>query len=138
MCSKVQGLHNLKLYLSGFGYLNYQHTPNHVNSNKNDEFGEELEVALKKYQSYYHLNSTGTLDAPTVSQMLMPRCGQPNIKSSHNHETKLLHIVSHYQFFNHSPRWPPSKSHLTQGRTHIGATGVPGPQSFKKIVDSIY
>ncbi|KAJ0754479.1 putative interstitial collagenase [Helianthus annuus] len=45
--------------------------------------------------------------------MLMPRCGQPDIKSSHNHETKLLHIVSHYQFFNHSPRWPPSKSHLT-------------------------
>ncbi|KAJ0817073.1 putative gelatinase A [Helianthus annuus] len=76
-------------------------------------FGEELEVALKKYQSYYHLNATGTLDAPTVSQMLMPRCGQPDIKSSHNHETKLLHIVSHYQFFNHSPRWPPSKSHLT-------------------------
>ncbi|KAI3784765.1 hypothetical protein L1987_43870 [Smallanthus sonchifolius] len=111
--SKVQGLHQVKLYLARFGYLNYQRTPDNVNPLQNDEFDEELEAAVKDYQSFYHLNATGTLDGPTISQMLMPRCGRPDKGSSHNHETKLLHIVSHYQFFPNSPRWPPSKSHLT-------------------------
>ncbi|KAJ0894359.1 putative matrilysin [Helianthus annuus] len=109
--SKVQGLHNLKLYLARFGYLNYQHTPNHVNSNENDEFDEELEAALKDYQNFHHLNPTGMLDEPTVSQMLMPRCGVPDKKISNNHESKLLHIVSHYTFFPNSPRW--GKNRLT-------------------------
>ncbi|KAI3726058.1 hypothetical protein L1987_65855 [Smallanthus sonchifolius] len=110
--SKVQGLHNLKLYLARFGYLNYQHTPNHVNA-ENDEFDQKLEAALKSYQNFYHLNASGTLDGPTVSQMIMPRCGQPDKKISHKHGKSLLNIVSHYQFFPNSLRWPPSKSHLT-------------------------
>ncbi|KAM0033639.1 putative matrilysin [Helianthus debilis subsp. tardiflorus] len=111
--SKVQGLHNLKLYLARFGYLDYQHTPNRVNSNENDEFDEELEAALKDYQNFYHLNATGMLDEPTVSQMLMPRCGVPDKKTSHNHKTNPLHIVSHYTFFPNNPRWPPRKRGLT-------------------------
>ncbi|KAJ0754475.1 putative matrilysin [Helianthus annuus] len=108
--TKVQGLHGLKLYLARFGYLNYQHTPNHVNE-EDDEFDQELETALKSYQNFYHLNASGALDGPTVSQMIMPRCGQPDKKSSHIHGKKLLHIVSRYQFFPGSPRW--DKSHLT-------------------------
>ncbi|KAI3784767.1 hypothetical protein L1987_43872 [Smallanthus sonchifolius] len=56
--SKVQGLHEVKLYLAQFGYLNYQHTPDHVNPYENDEFDEELEAAVKDYQSFYHLNAT--------------------------------------------------------------------------------
>ncbi|KAI3726055.1 hypothetical protein L1987_65852 [Smallanthus sonchifolius] len=111
--SKVQGLHEVKLYLARFGYLNYQRTHDHVNPLQNNEFDEELEAAVKDYQSFYHLNATGTLDGPTISQMLMPRCGQPDKENSHNHETKLLHTVSHYQFFQNRPRWPQSKSHLT-------------------------
>ncbi|KAI3726054.1 hypothetical protein L1987_65851 [Smallanthus sonchifolius] len=111
--SKVQGLHEVKLYLAQFGYLNYQHTPNHVNPYENDEFDEELEVAVKDYQNFYHLNVTGKLDGPTISQMLMPHCGQPDKGSGYNPETKLLHIVSHYRFFPNSPRWPPNKRLLT-------------------------
>ncbi|XP_076954238.1 metalloendoproteinase 5-MMP-like [Bidens hawaiensis] len=109
---KVQGLHDLKLYLARFGYLNYRHTPNHVNA-EDDEFDDELETALKSYQNFYHLNASGTLDGPTVSQMIMPRCGQPDKKGSHIHGTKLLNIVSHYSFFQGSPRWPAGKSRLT-------------------------
>ncbi|KAM0033615.1 putative interstitial collagenase [Helianthus debilis subsp. tardiflorus] len=109
--SKVQGLHNLKLYLARFGYLNYQHTPNHVNSNENDEFDEELEAALKDYQNFHHLKPTGMLDEPTVSQMLMPRCGVPDKKISNNHESKLLHIVSHYTFLKYNRTW--GKTRLT-------------------------
>ncbi|XP_076897734.1 metalloendoproteinase 5-MMP-like [Bidens hawaiensis] len=119
---KVQGLHDLKLYLARFGYLNYRHTPNHVNA-KDDEFDDELETALKSYQNFYHLNASGTLDGPTVSQMIMPRCGQPDKKSGHIHGTKLLNIVSHYSFFQGRPKWPAGKSHLT----YAFGSGYPNP-----------
>ncbi|KAK1432822.1 hypothetical protein QVD17_09723 [Tagetes erecta] len=103
--SKVQGLHDVKLYLAQYGYLNYQNP----NSAKSDEFDQELEVAVKEYQNFYHLNVTGTLDAPTISTMLKPRCGQPDIVTN---QTTLPHgVVSHYQFFPNNPRW--RKSRLT-------------------------
>ncbi|KAI3670034.1 hypothetical protein L6452_41619 [Arctium lappa] len=112
--SKAQGLHQLKLYLARFGYLNYQHTPYHTNV-EDDKFDDELESALKSYQKYYHLNATGTLDEATVSLLTTPRCGCPD-KETHNHTSK-LHIVSRYTFFPNKPRWPPSKSHLTYAFT---------------------
>ncbi|KAK1432823.1 hypothetical protein QVD17_09724 [Tagetes erecta] len=106
--AKVQGLHDLKLYLARFGYLNYQHNPNHTNpENDVHVFDQELETALKSYQNFYHLNVSGTLDGPTVSQMIMPRCGHPDTKTSHIHGTKL------YQFYRRSPRWPLSKRLIT-------------------------
>ena len=114
--SKVQGLYHLKLYLARFGYLNYQNTPNHTNVEdeklKYEKFDGELEFALKSYQKYYHLNTTGILDEATVSQMVMPRCGRPD-KDTHHHGSKSLHTVSHYKFFPNYPRWPPGKSYLT-------------------------
>nr|GEW09938.1 metalloendoproteinase 1-like [Tanacetum cinerariifolium] len=109
----VKGIHDLKLYLSRFGYLNYQTNPN-ISDPKKDHFDEELEAALKSYQVYYHLNATGTLDAPTLSTMVMPRCGFPD-KEGHHHSNGPLHIVSHYSFFPGSPKWPRSKRRLTYG-----------------------
>ncbi|KAI3670038.1 hypothetical protein L6452_41625 [Arctium lappa] len=109
--SKAQGLHQLKLYLARFGYLNYQNTPDHANI-EDDKFDDELEAALKSYQKYYHLNVTGTLDGPTVSQMGMPRCGLPD-KRTYMHGSKSSHIVPRFSFFPLSPTWPPGKSHLT-------------------------
>ncbi|GJS45669.1 metalloendoproteinase 1-like protein [Tanacetum coccineum] len=93
----VKGIHDLKLYLSRFEYLNYQINPN-ITDPKKDHFDEELEAALKSYQVYYHLNATGTLNAPTLSKMVMPRCGFPD-KEGHHHRNGPLHIVSHYSFF---------------------------------------
>ncbi|XP_024965257.1 metalloendoproteinase 5-MMP-like, partial [Cynara cardunculus var. scolymus] len=109
--SKAQGLHQLKLYLARFGYLNYQHTPEHTNA-EDDKFDDELEAALKSYQKYYRLNATGTLDEATVSQMVIPRCGVPD-KEIHHHGSKSLPTVSFYRFFPNNPRWPPGKSQLT-------------------------
>jgi hypothetical protein len=109
----VKGIHDLKLYLSRFGYLNYQTNPNITDPNK-DHFDEELEAALKSYQVYYHLNATGMLDAPTLSKMVMPRCGFPD-KEGHHHSNGPLHIVSHYSFFPGRPKWPRSKRRLTYG-----------------------
>ncbi|PWA66529.1 peptidase M10A, Metallopeptidase, catalytic domain protein [Artemisia annua] len=110
---EVEGIHNLKLYLSHYGYLNYQTNPN-ITDPKKDQFDEDLEVALKSYQVFYQLNATGTLDAPTLSMMLMPRCGFPD-KEGHNHSNGPLHIVSHYSFFRGRPKWPRSKRRLTYG-----------------------
>ncbi|PWA92163.1 peptidase M10A, Metallopeptidase, catalytic domain protein [Artemisia annua] len=112
-----KGIHDLKLYLSRFGYLNYQTNPN-IPDPKKDNFYEELEAPIKLYQVYYHLNVTGTLDAPTLSKMVMPRCGFPN-KESHHHSNGLLHIVSHYSFLPNRPKWPSSKRRLTYGFDHI-------------------
>ncbi|KAI3504254.1 hypothetical protein L1887_32801 [Cichorium endivia] len=100
----MTGVRDLKLYLARFGYLNYQKDPN-VTDLEEDHFDEELEAALKSYQVYYHLNATGTLDGPTVSKMVMPRCGFPD-KETHHHTNNSLHTVSHYRFFPGRPKWP--------------------------------
>lgn len=125
---KLQGLHELKQYLTKFGYLNYHYSKNNSNPNE-DDFDDFLEAALKTYQQNYHLNVTGTLDAETLSKMVMPRCGVPDIingtssmtaakKKGHHHRRhgpKPIHTVSHYSFFQGFPRWPAGKTHLTYG-----------------------
>ncbi|KAF5471126.1 hypothetical protein F2P56_011589 [Juglans regia] len=115
----LKGIHDLKMYLEKFGY--YHKTENNTHAN-DDDFDELLESAIKTYQQNYHLKATGTLDAETVSKMMMPRCGVADIINGTNsmqsgkkkhHHLGSFHIVSHYSFFDGAPRWPPSKYHLT-------------------------
>ncbi|KAB1219276.1 Metalloendoproteinase 1 [Morella rubra] len=97
---------------------------NHTHAN-DDDFDELLESAVKTYQHNYHLNATGTLDAQTVSKMMMPRCGVADIingtnwmhsgKKRHDHRHGLFHTVSHYSFFQGMPKWSASQYHLTYG-----------------------
>ncbi|KAF5816693.1 putative matrilysin [Helianthus annuus] len=110
---KVKGLSGLKLYLSHFGYLNYQ-TNSNVTNPKEDYFDEELEAAIKSYQAYYRLNATGVLDEATLSMMVLPRCGFPD-KETHRHSDQTLYNVPHYRFFPNRPKWPNGKRHLTYG-----------------------
>ncbi|KAI3670039.1 hypothetical protein L6452_41626 [Arctium lappa] len=109
--SKAQGLHQLKLYLARFGYLNYQITLDHVSA-EDDNFDDELEAALKSYQKYYHLNASGTLDGPTISQMVIPRCGLPD-KKTYIHGSKSPHIVPHFKLSPTLLQWPPGKKQFT-------------------------
>lgn len=119
---KLKGIHNLKQYLKSFGYLNYPKNYSHFDD---DDFDDFLDEAVKTYQLNYHLNATGTLDAQTVSKMMTPRCGVADIingtngmhagKKKHHRGSHSLHTVSHYTFFQGSPRWPASKTHLTFG-----------------------
>ncbi|KAF7134832.1 hypothetical protein RHSIM_Rhsim08G0060100 [Rhododendron simsii] len=114
----VKGLQQLKKYLETFGYL----TPNQTSAN-DDNFDNSLEAAIKTYQLNYHLKTTGTLDAKTVSQMTAPRCGVPDIingtnwmqagKKEANHTHNNLHTVSHFAFFPNNPKWPPTQYQLT-------------------------
>ncbi|CAL5347832.1 unnamed protein product [Camellia sinensis] len=71
----IKGLQKVKKLLQHFGYLSYQTT--------NDEFDNLLESAIKLYQLNFHLNVTRTLDANTVSMMMMPR-GVPDIINGTN------------------------------------------------------
>ncbi|KAL8106752.1 metalloendoproteinase 3-MMP-like [Apium graveolens] len=115
----LAGVSELKQYLNKFGYLNYRSSKGHYN----DEFNDFLEAAMKTYQANYNLNVTGTLDSETISMMAMPRCGVPDIingtntmrnnKKRHHQHPKKLHTVSHYTFFDGSPRWPVGKTSLT-------------------------
>ncbi|KAH7854867.1 hypothetical protein Vadar_018574 [Vaccinium darrowii] len=77
----VKGLQQLKAYLGAFGYLNYSHNQTHA---KNDHFDDSMKAAVKMYQLNYHLETTGTLDAQTLSAMTAPRCGVPNIINGTN------------------------------------------------------
>ncbi|KAG5534995.1 hypothetical protein RHGRI_022935 [Rhododendron griersonianum] len=109
----VKGLQQLKTYLQEFGYINY--SPNQTRAN-DDDFDDSLEAAVKTYQLNYHLKTTGTLDAQTVSQMMAPRCGFPDIskgtnwmragKNEASHTQNTIHTVSHFAFFPGNMRWP--------------------------------
>ncbi|PSS35187.1 Metalloendoproteinase [Actinidia chinensis var. chinensis] len=119
---KVESLHQLKTYLEHFGYLNYQHSPNQTHVH-DDNFEDLLESAIKTYQLNYRLRATGILDAETVSKMMAPRCGFPDIingtnsmqagKKKTHHIYNAIHTVSHYSLFPGLPRWPASQTHLT-------------------------
>ncbi|KAK1387317.1 Metalloendoproteinase 1 [Heracleum sosnowskyi] len=119
----LAGLRELKEYLNKFGYLNYNSSKAH----DNDDFDDFLEAAMKTYQANYNLKITGTLDSETLSKMVMPRCGVPDVVNGtssmtkkknrhhghHHHSRKKFHTVSHYSFFRGYPRWPVGKTHLT-------------------------
>ncbi|XP_019185243.1 PREDICTED: metalloendoproteinase 2-MMP-like [Ipomoea nil] len=79
---RVEGLYNLKKYLKNFGYID--HLSYSSSSAEADYFSDQLESAVKTYQTYSHLNPTGVLDADTVSQMMKPRCGMPDITGGVN------------------------------------------------------
>ncbi|XP_008230961.1 PREDICTED: metalloendoproteinase 2-MMP-like [Prunus mume] len=130
---KVPGIQDLKKYLGRFGYLSSN------NNQTTDEFDDQLASAIKTYQLNYNLKTTGILDTQTVSNMMMPRCGVPDIingtssmrsgKQSHpppNHHHK-GHTVAHYAFFPGKPKWPASKYHLTYAFLRGTPTAAKGP-----------
>lgn len=115
--NKSEGIRQLRFYLKEFGYLSL--TEAQTNS---DYFDSVLESAVKTYQKNFQLYPSGTLDSTTVSTMITPRCGVPDIingtnymqphgKASSSSSSTFFHIVSHYTFFSGSPKW--SKRQLT-------------------------
>ncbi|KZV31280.1 metalloendoprotein 1-like [Dorcoceras hygrometricum] len=113
--NKSKEIHLLKNYLNKFGYLDLDRE--HAAA---DTFDNALESAIKTYQTNFHISPTGILDVSTVSKMVVPRCGVPDIvrgmnsmradREKHNFGS-ITH--SHYSFFQNRPRWPPTKTHLT-------------------------
>ncbi|KAM3703660.1 hypothetical protein ACB098_04G111900 [Castanea mollissima] len=94
----VKGLHEIKHYLSAFGYLKLNHSiglsNDHASVKDEDEFDEHLERAIKSFQKNFHLNVTGRLDSSTLDNMMTPRCGVTDDNMSPN-----------YAFFDGKPKW---------------------------------
>ncbi|GKV48712.1 hypothetical protein SLEP1_g55516 [Rubroshorea leprosula] len=106
--ANIKGLGQVKQYLNKYGYY-----PEGVELT--EEFDDQMETALKKYQEYSHLKVTGTLDSSTVKEMMIPRCGFPDIIHNkgtgrkHGHKSR-FHLVAHYAFTG--TKWSASKTHL--------------------------
>jgi len=108
----ITHLHSLKSYLTKFGY------PCSKKHLHDDYFDGSLEAAIKAYQINYHLKPTGFLNDETVSEMVKPRCGCPDVVNrtlqieSGMYKYSKLHSVAHYSFFNGRPRWPLGQTNL--------------------------
>ena len=101
----VKGLHEIKHYLSAFGYLKLDNSTglsnDHASVKDKDEFDEHLEHAIKSFQKNFHLNVTGRLDSSTLDVMMTPRCGVSDIDN----------MSPNYAFFPGKPKW--GKKYLT-------------------------
>ncbi|KAJ1390447.1 PGBD-like superfamily [Sesbania bispinosa] len=107
----VKGVSDLKNYLQKFGYLIIRNDQ-YSKTAFSDHFDENLESALKDFQKYHHLDTTGRIDTPTIDTMSLPRCGVPDIIPRRNKRNGLV-IVANYTFFPGSPKWDDSKRALT-------------------------
>ncbi|KAI3915598.1 hypothetical protein MKX01_015423 [Papaver californicum] len=119
----VTGLYELKNYLKKFGYVNV--LDDFAEHAHDDEFDDVLESQIRTYQLTYHLDPSGTLDAQTVRQMMMPRCGCEDTlrgttrswngkHSTDGGERSTIELnVSDFSFFPGEPKW--SKTELTYG-----------------------
>lgn len=76
---KTEGVLQLRQYLERYGYLQRSHSGHHAEDYDGEQFDDLLEEAVKAYQQNYGLEVTGTLDCRTVSLMMRPRCGVPDI-----------------------------------------------------------
>ncbi|KAG5534091.1 hypothetical protein RHGRI_022282 [Rhododendron griersonianum] len=109
----ANGVSKLKHYFQHFGYIT--NNPN----NPSDDFDDDLESAIKTYQLNFNLETTGTLDDPTLKQLERPRCGVADVI---NGSTSMnagkgrtppppfsphanIHTVARYSFFNGARRW---------------------------------
>ncbi|KAG6385019.1 hypothetical protein SASPL_153843 [Salvia splendens] len=91
-------------------------TPSDKNSSPFD-FIKKLK-ALKTYQENYHMKPSCVVDDATISKLITPRCGVPDIVNGINYmqprgKKHNIHTVSHYSFFKGNPKWPSTKTHLT-------------------------
>ncbi|XP_019185240.1 PREDICTED: metalloendoproteinase 2-MMP-like [Ipomoea nil] len=117
---KVEGLYNLKKHLKTFGYIDDLSIDSNNSPGADDYFSDQLESAIRTYQTNFNLNSTGVLDADTVSQMMKPRCGMPDIINGTNLMQRrrrggAFEVVPNYYLYPGMPKWPDNKRVLKYG-----------------------
>ncbi|XP_050227104.1 metalloendoproteinase 1-MMP-like [Mercurialis annua] len=95
--TKVDGMSELKKYFHRFGYLP-------ANLNFTDFFDSEFESAILTYQTNLGLPKTGKLDSDTISTIMSPRCGFPDINMDEDTDSS-LHVTEHYAHFKGDKKW---------------------------------
>ncbi|XP_040381416.1 metalloendoproteinase 2-MMP-like [Oryza brachyantha] len=123
------GLGKLKNYLWHFGYLSYPNSSSSPSPSArfNDLFDADMEMAIKVYQGNFGLDVTGELDAPTVAQMMAPRCGVADVVngvSTMGNSSGAVRGRGLYSYFQGSPRWPRSKTTLRYAITATSQTTI--------------
>ncbi|KZV56464.1 metalloendoprotein 1-like [Dorcoceras hygrometricum] len=105
---RANGLIGLMKYLQHFGYMDARGNSMHRND---DFFDETLESAIKEYQNYYNLNTTGFLDEETMVLLSRPRCGVPDhmMTSVSEHIDHRSNMSARYTFIG---RWPTNMRNL--------------------------
>ncbi|XP_047309554.1 metalloendoproteinase 5-MMP-like [Impatiens glandulifera] len=83
MSDKVKKLDQVKNYLSKYGYFGPSKDgcfqTSSFTSNDSNILDHAMEKAIKKFQQFFHLNVSGILDEETLSLMVKPRCGFPDL-----------------------------------------------------------
>ncbi|MCH91738.1 metalloendoproteinase 1-like, partial [Trifolium medium] len=74
---EIDGLYLIKEYLSDFGYLQQ---PGPFDNFTNNETTSAIEI----YQQNFNLQAEGNLNDETIQQILIPRCGVPDINFEYN------------------------------------------------------
>ncbi|KAG6490205.1 metalloendoproteinase 1-MMP-like [Zingiber officinale] len=97
--SRVDGLVGLKQYFVRFGYLI---SSNSTDSVLSDAFDARLETAVLRYQASLGLPVTGKLDATTLSEVMAPRCGVPDLNPN---RSRAAETVQRFTYFTGKPRW---------------------------------
>ncbi|XP_073138110.1 metalloendoproteinase 4-MMP [Henckelia pumila] len=93
----VEGISELKKYFNRFGYLEYSKNV----TNSTDLFDGDLENAITRYQQKFGLSINGKLDSRTLSNLISPRCGFPDIVP----DEKTPRTTGKYAYFTSRPRW---------------------------------
>ncbi|KAI3981267.1 hypothetical protein MKX01_004531 [Papaver californicum] len=109
----VKGLREIKEYLKEFGYTN-------VVANISSNYHK-----IKAYQLNHNLDVTGKLDIHTLEQIMLPRCGVPDIDKNGKSSMKWNYYHGghdgNFKFLDGNPKWPPSRYNLTYKFTFYGS-----------------
>ncbi|XP_057981650.1 metalloendoproteinase 4-MMP [Malania oleifera] len=90
----------LKKYFHRFGYI-----PMTQPDNFTDKFDARFESAVARYQARLGLPVTRRLDVDTISQILSPRCGAPDVVPKQMQAASSSSSSMHYVYFSGRPRW---------------------------------
>ncbi|KAL4315277.1 hypothetical protein HN51_069455 [Arachis hypogaea] len=77
---KIEGLHLVKEYLYTYGYIQN----NSSSGNFTDLMDENMVSTIKDYQRFFNLDTTGDIDNDTYQQILLPRCGVPDMNVTYD------------------------------------------------------
>ncbi|MED6126236.1 hypothetical protein PIB30_076358 [Stylosanthes scabra] len=73
---RIKGLHLVKEYLYTYGYIQNSSSSS---GNFTDLMDENTVSSITDYQRFFNLDTTGDIDNATYQQILLPRCGVPDM-----------------------------------------------------------
>ncbi|XP_014508608.1 metalloendoproteinase 1-like [Vigna radiata var. radiata] len=128
----AEGVGTLRSYLKNLGYQVNDKSSSDNNFDANDE------SALKQYQAFHGLQTSGVVDDQTIETMSLPRCGLPDITATPNPNPNGLSSSppQNFTFFPGNPKW--SKFNLTYRTTRMPLFVSVGTNAFKQALSNAF